>query len=395
MAQCASFATPAIYAIGFFSLSLEPIFGLLIPLWALELKVRSAAIGVIVGFGSLLPTIFSIPIGAVADRVGAKTILVFSGAGAACLIALYPLARDPWLLLLLHMLVGLFQTLVWVAAQAYAATFGPDQQRARLMANFGSATTLGAFVGPLLMGYLLDRWGFRATFFASSLWAFMVTLMAFLVPASGRGVSLGPSDLLPRWSDYKKALSLFALPAVLVVIVGTFLRLSVFAIRGSYYPVYLKSIHFPAFSIGILASVAGLSSSFSAPAVGRLVRFIQPVHLLLFGLSLAIIPLAATPTFDAFLPILALSTLSGAGIGFTLPLLLSILAHATGPEVRGLSAGLRTATNRLASTTVPIVLGLVIHEIGLAPGFYLIGVVQMLAVGGFSLYVQARYLRSA
>lgn len=39
----------SVYAIGFFSLILEPIFGLLIPLWVLEIGVSSFLVGLIVG----------------------------------------------------------------------------------------------------------------------------------------------------------------------------------------------------------------------------------------------------------------------------------------------------------------------------------------------------------
>jgi predicted MFS family arabinose efflux permease len=100
-----------------------------------------------------------------------------------------------------------------------------------------------------------------------------------------------------------------------------------------------------------------------------------------------------TPGFADFQPLLLLSVISGAGIGMTLPLLLSILANATGPEVRGLTAGLRTAANRLSFTVVPILLGVVIERAGLAAGFYVIGAFLMLSVGALFVYVQFCYLR--
>jgi AAHS family 3-hydroxyphenylpropionic acid transporter len=180
----------------------------------------------------------------------------------------------------------------------------------------------------------------------------------------------------------------------MLVIMGTAIRLATYAIRGSYYPVYLNGVAFSAFSIGILNSSASLAGVFSALAVGWLCRRIQPPHLLLWSLSLAIVPLAITPAFTNFWSLLTLSLLSGAGIGATLPLLLSILANATGPDVRGLSAGLRTATNRLSFSVVPILLGLIIENFGLANAFYLIGVLLMLSVCALFVYVQVRYLRA-
>lgn len=385
----------AVYAVGFFSLSLEPIYGLLIPLWALHLQASVLLVGIIVGGSAFLPSIFSIPMGALADRIGAKTLLLYAGAGAALFTALYPLWTNPWGLLGLHMIVGSLQSLVWISAQAYVAKLGTDQQRTRLMGNFSSASTLGAFAGPLAIGYLLDAWGFNVTFFAASLWALMVTLMAFYLPTTGPRTPLAWSHLRPGLREFQQAAFLCTIPAVLFVIIGTFLRVSIYAIRGSYYPVYLKGIDFSAFSIGLLNSMNNLVSSFSALFVGRLSQKIQPSLLLLLGLSLAIVTLALTPAFSSFRPLLLLTVLSGSGVGQTLPLLLSILANITGPEIRGLSAGLRTAANRLAFLLVPIFLGLIIHNFGLATGFYLIGLLLMLTVGALFVYVQASYLNAS
>lgn len=383
---------PIIYGIGFFSLSLEPIFGLLIPLWALHLEVSPLFVGIIVGGSAFLPALFSIPMGGLADRVEAKTVLLFASVGTALCIALYPLTRV-WSLLALHMTVGVLSSLVWISAQAYVAKFGSDQQRARLMGNFSSATTLGTFCGPLVIGYLLDGWGFTLTFFAAGLWALIVGLMALFLPKAGARKAPDWSELRPGLEDFKQAASLLAIPAVLLVIMGTLLRLATYAIRGSYYPVYLNGIGFSAFSIGLLSSSSSLAGVFSPLAVAPLCRRIQPPHLLVCGLSLAIVPLMLTPGFADFQPLLLLGVISGAGIGMTLPLLLSILANATGPEVRGLTAGLRTAANRLSFTVVPILLGVVIERAGLAAGFYVIGAFLMLSVGALFVYVQFCYLR--
>ncbi|MGH7831390.1 MAG: MFS transporter, partial [Candidatus Binatia bacterium] len=383
---------PIIYSIGFFSLSLEPIFGLLIPLWALKLGSSPLLVGIIVGGSALLPAIFSIPMGGLADRVEAKTILVFASTGTALCIVLYPLT-SVWSLLALHMIVGVLSSLVWIGAQAYVAKFGSDRQRARLMGNFSSATTLGTFCGPLVVGYLLDGWGFTITFFAAGLWVLMVGLMALLLPEAGARKAPDWSELRPSLQDFKQAASLLAIPAVLLVMMATLLRLSTYAIRGSYYPVYLNGIGFSAFSIGVLNSSASLAGVFSPLGVAQLSRRIHPPRLLVCGLGLAIVPLMFTPAFTDFGALLILSVVSGTGIGITLPLLLSILANATGPELRGLTAGLRTAANRLSFTVVPILLGAITDRLGLATGFYVVGLLLMLGVGALLLYVQFRYLR--
>ncbi len=378
-----------VYVIGFFSLSMEPIFGLLIPLWALKLEVSVPLVGLIVGGSGFLPAILSIPMGGVADRIGARSLLLWAGAGTALCTALYPFWENPWGLFVLHVIVGLLMALVWISSQAYVAKAGTDEMRPWLMGHFSSATTLGAFAGPLVMGYLLDAWGFTVAFFGASLWVLMVTLMASLLPEAGKRSPLAWSDLRPRLRDFQQAAFLCTIPAILFVILCTFLRLSVFAIRSSYYPVYLRGVDFSAFTIGFLSAISNFVSSFSALAIAPLTRRIEQARLLLLGLALASVSLALTPAFNTFVPLLILTALSGAGIGATLPLLLSILANATGSEVRGLAVGLRTGTNRLSFAVVPIFLGFITQQAGLAAGFYLIGFLQVVMVGGLFLYVGA------
>lgn len=384
----------SVYSIGFFSLSLEPIFGLLIPLWVLHLGASNFLVGIIVGGSSLLPAIFSIPMGGLADRVNVKSLLLYAGVGTALCTALYPFLIDPWLLFCLHMVVGSLSTFLWIGAQAYVAKLGADQQRPRLMGNFSSATTLGTFAGPLLVGYLLDSWGFTWTFFACSLWALMVPLLAFFLPPTDGEAFLNWSQLKPSFTDFKKAMFLCTIPAILFVLMATFLRLSTYAIRNSYYPVYLKGLGFSGTRIGLLSSINSLASSFSALGTGRLSRHIQPSHLLLLALGLAVVPLALTPAFSSFIHLLTLSALWGTGIGITLPLLLSILANATRPELRGLSIGLRTATNRFALSIVPIFLGALIQKLGLSTGFYVIGIAQVLMIVALFFYARIVFPRA-
>jgi MFS family permease len=215
--------------------------------------------------------------------------------------------------------------------------------------------------------------------------------MAFSLPRTNSGAVLSWFHLRPRFTDFKKAAFLCTIPAIAFVLMATFLRLSTYAIRSSYYPVYLKGIGFPAFSIGLLSSVNSLASSFSALCTGRLSRHIEPSRLLLLALCLAVVPLALTPAFSSFSHLLALSALWGTGIGITLPLLLSILANATRPELRGLSVGLRTATNRFTLSVVPIFLGTLIQGLGLSTGFYVIGIVQLLMIAALFVYARKVY----
>lgn len=366
----------ACYAAGFFSLGLVPMQAIAIPLWAVELGASPSLLGLAVGMRSLGPFLFAVHGGALADRLGARAVTLWTGAICAVTSLLYPLLPFTATLLLLQFIFGLAQGLAWIGAQTIVGqrTRGQPVYTGRL----SSASILGTLTGPVLAGFAWDAGGAPACFGAMALWSCALIASALALPhadpePAAPPVRAGWSGLLPQPSAYREAFVLLAAPALIFVMLGTFARLGAVAMQGSFYPVYLASIGFDASVAGILLGIAAAVGAPAALLAGAVDRRAPQTWTLVLLIAAAIVALAATPYFRSLWALGALAVLFGAAIGITQPQILSILSRSVDVSRQGLAVGLRTSFNRAASFVVPIAMGAAAEAFGLAMGFLVAG----------------------
>lgn len=119
--------------------------------------------------------------GAVLDRLGARSALIF-GPAMACGVALLA-AFMPWfgLLLALVFLIGIAES-IWVIAREVAGIdLARLDQRGRVLSGFHGFNNLGLALGPLAGGLLTEAVGFKAVFFAYAACAAASVLLGFSV----------------------------------------------------------------------------------------------------------------------------------------------------------------------------------------------------------------------
>lgn len=372
----------ALFGSGFFSLSQQPTLSVLVPLWALQLHATAVQIGIATAAVSILPFFYAVPVGALVDRMGSRRMLFVGSVGAAVLYALFPWFPDIWGVVAIQFFVGLFQAINWQAAQSYATKTGSDAIRASLMARFGFSSNLGTFVGPLLAGFLANQ-SYQWAFLGMAVWALMLGGSAyFLEPDAGIEPEPWSAQLLlPRMDDFGKAFRLMHNPAVILVMAVTFIRLGMYGMRQSFYPVLLHRFGYDPSQIGIFIAVGAVASSVSAATVGMAARYVTEDRLMLGGLALGVICQGLVPASGSYAVQMILNFGAGWAIGLTLPLMLTVLSRATPPEDRGLSIGLRNGMNRLASTTIPLGLGVLVATTGLGPAFYVVAALLLVGVG--------------
>jgi MFS family permease len=373
----------ACYATGFFSLGLVPMMSLAVPLWSVALGASPFMIGLVVGARSVLPLLFSIHGGSVMDRLGVRRVLLWLAASCMLLAPLYPVL--PWVpaLVALQLAFGLAQGLSWVGAQAETGrlTRGSPTHAGR----FSFASTAGTFAGPLVLGLAWDLLGPTGAFLTAALWCTGLWIAVYFLPRQAtteHAASFGERrrGLLPRFTDYRDAALLLAMPAVGLVVIATFGRIAAISIQGSFYTVYLETIGLSGTQIGALIATSALVGSFAALLTGPLSRTMRLSWLLIGAIGLSVSAMTATPFLVSVAPLAGLAVLFGAGIGLTLPPILSILARSAGPGRQGLGVGLRTTANRLASLVIPVAMGAAADLFGLVGAFLAVGAGLALAL---------------
>ncbi len=387
------------YTVGMLANGLTDLLLVAVPLWALSLGASPTEIGIIVGIRHVLPVMFAIHGGVLMDRLGTGQVLGCVAAASVALVPLYPLM--PWFpaLLALQMLTGLTTNLSWSGAQTLMAQLTKGD--ATQLGRFTSASRIGTFSAPILVGVMWDWGGAWAAFTFGGVWAAGLGLAVMAAPhlAPARSVANAEASsgakarakaaaghLIPKLSDYLETFSLLAIPAVALAVAVTLIRHTTSAIQSSFYVVYLSDIGLTGTAIGTLIAVVEVSSALGSLASGRAVRLMAPHWLTLALTTLAIALIAITPLLGGIVAVLAVAQgLRGATQGVIQPVLFSSISKAVGPDVQGSAIGLRTTANRIGAITTPMIMGIIADGAGIAASFYYIGagLIAMLAVLAF------------
>jgi MFS family permease len=262
-----------------------------------------------------------------------------------------------------------------LAAQNTTGEIGGPTVRARNFSLLALGYSVSSFVGPLVAGFAIDHFGFRAAFATFAL----IPLIPIVVLARGklalpgphaRGVAAhhGGIGALLRHRTLRRV---FAANALLSL--G-------WDLHTIFVPIYGAKIGLSASQIGgVLSSFAAATFvvRFSMPTIARRLREHQVLSV---ALLLAGAVYFAFPFLQSVPALFALSFALGLGLGAGQPVVLSLL-HTHAPAGRlGEAAGIRMALVNSMSFVTPIVLGAIGASVGIVPVFWSVG--ACLATGG-------------
>jgi|TARA_R110000851_G_scaffold314398_1_gene476419 MFS family permease len=362
-----------LYALSFFSLSPMLMMGLAVPLWGVSLGIAPSHLGVILSARSFLPLLLSIYGGNLLDQWGVRRTLQVLAVLSMFIPLLYPVLPFTSALILLELFGGVVTAFVWMCAQT---VLGQVAKGDPLYASrFSFAASMGNLCGPFLLGLAWGLSGPWAAFGVVAAWGAALTLLVVSCGSSFQGanthVDYGSRSVL---TTHLTALKTMRDRQVAFVLYTTFIRIAAYTVQASFYVVALDFVGQGKIQIGILVGIAGLCSGGFTMLSASVVRLIgSQEHVLVSGVALAILSIAVTPAFSSFTLLLVLAILHGAGMGLSMPLLLSLLSEAASSDTQGLAVGLRSTANRLAGVVIPVGLGAAINMFGITWGFYLIG----------------------
>lgn len=362
------------YAAAFFSLGHIQMAALLMPLWTVSLGATAAAIGLILGMRSLLPTLLAIHAGSVMDMLGARRVLLPLAVVQVVLSLLFPLFPTLWALVVLQLVAGLVQSIAWVGAQtqiAQAARMDPGAA-----GRFSFAANIGAFIGPLAVGVAWDMgggWGGFGLMAAWSLGLLAAVLAAPETPVMRKAPVRVRDVVVPNLADYMATVRLLIRPAVAVMALATFIRIACVGVQGSFYPVLLESRGLSGTIIGILIGAASLSAGGGSLLAGWTARRFGASGTLVLSIGLAVVALALTPLLPNVPTLLVFAIVTGGGIGLSLAAVITLTASAVGPSAQGRGVGLRSTTNNLSWLLIPVVMGATVEATSLVDAFYWVG----------------------
>lgn len=342
-------------------------------LFALEIGASASEVGVLGGLLFVFPLLLSWPVGVLADRRGAKGLLMFASVcGAISLVLPYFFHTLP-ALYGAAALNGLALAFFHVTLQNSIGTLSRPENRARNFSNFSLIGAVTSFVGPLLAGISIDHLGHaRASLVAAAPFVIAVVLLLIwgrLFPPGKPPASR--TDAAPRALLDRKVWRMLIFSALIQL--G-------YDLYQFYVPVYGHSIGLSASSIGAVLATLAVAAFIVRLFLPRLVKRVAGETLLGWVFLFGAIGFALVPLSNNGLVLGVISFMFGLGMGIGIPLTV-ILMYANSPEGRsGQTLGLRLTGNNLVRVVGPAIFGAVGTALGLSAVFWIIAAI--LATGG-------------
>ncbi len=331
-------------------------------LYALKLGSSAFTIGLLGAMFAILPMLFSMPAGKLADRYGSRAPLLVCaiGSGLGLLV--------PWAfpgiaaMFVASAMIGLSLAMV-VPLQNLMGLISTPETRARNFANFSLGMGIANLIGPLIGGFFIDLAGPAKTCLYLALLS--VTVVAMLL-VWGHRLPRTPAETVKAKGSVYAILKIAnvrrALATSSLINVGRDLY-------QFYFPVY-------AYSVGLSASLIGIVQAFNFGAelavrffLARLLKKFKEEQLLAYSFFIGAGALVLMPFFESAYILALLSFMLGIGMGCGQPII-TILMYSYSPAGRtGEALGLRMSIIHLTKLIGPVLFGAIGSALGLAAMF--------------------------
>jgi len=351
---------------------------------------------------SLLTTAFALSqffgtpiLGKLSDRLGRKSILIFSLAGTVLANLIASVAAVAWLLYAARVLDGLTGGNTSVASAVISDITTPEQ-RPKAFGIFGATFRLGFVIGPVL-SYLAQQLptvpgvsSLGMSFLVSAIIAILATFLTILfLPETGSQQQY----FQLRWDDFAfgKIAKSATIPKLGKLFILTFLSGSTFTIfTFAFQPFFLNVLQQNTKRLAIMFALVGMlgfiSQVFALEPLSKKFNLIDiiAVSLALRGITFLLMP--TFPTYGAFIIIL---TAFGIVNAFPSPLIDTVLSINTDRKEQGETLGINAAYLSMSNAIGPVISGLLVSLDYKTP-LWITGILTIL-VAGFAFKLKSEF----
>lgn len=335
-------------------------------LYALEAGASELRVGALIGLYGLLPLFLSIAMGRLVDRIGPfapmRAGIVFILVGIALPVLLPHLST----LFGTAALCGLGFTMMSVAAQH---SVGHLQQGsvANRIANFGWLSlghSTSSILGPVLVGILIDRAGYRCAFAALSASALISLGLVLRHRTALRALGMDKREAA------HSARTLVGQPAMRrIYAVGVLLAVS-WDLFAFLIPILGHRRQLSASTIGSILAAFSAGTFAVRLIMARLARRFTEWQILRAAITLIVAIYLLVPLTESVPLLFVFAFILGTAVGCSQPNMLSLL-HASAPSGRGAEGvGLRNMLGSASAVVVPVLFGATAASLGLLPVFW-------------------------
>ena len=341
-------------------------------LYALHMGAGPTEVGLVVALLYMPSLFFSLPAGILADRHGSRWLFVASSAVTAAGMLVTSFLDTVPALCIGSFAVGVSLSVSNVLGQNLVGQLSTSAQRMRNFGNYALVGALSNFVGPLMVGFVIDHAGFPPA-----------CLLAVAMSAVAALLALTWGRLLPGGQPSPPGgVNIFASlqsPSVRRILMLSSVAQIGFDSFNSFMPVYAHGIGLSASAIGVALSAFAVASLAMRAVITRLAKSWREEAIMAGGFVCGAVAFFLLPAFKLVGAISVISFVFGVFGGLTQPIAMMMLYNASAEGRAGEAMGLRITINNFMRVVGPTVFGATARTFGLAPLFLGSGVLMLFA----------------
>ncbi len=351
-----------------------------ISLFAADHGAALLEVGLIIGAYEVAEVFLKAPFGLLSDRIGRVRVLVAGLLFFVLASATFALSARAELILLARLLQGIGAAAFSPASAAIVGTLRRDKGLA--FGYYGSLKGLGYATGPVMGALVSGLWGFQAMFWLTAAVGVVALSVVLSVVREQPGGVAARKKTTPLDLIYLlKRRDLW--PAYAAMLVG----MALFYSAVGFVPLYAAA---PAgANAGNLgpATVAVFSAAyiFLQPVVGRWSDRHGRSGLLVGGLILSTLSIAAVPPMHTLWLIALVSATFGAGLAALTTVSYAIVADRVDQAELGTAMGVADTVREIGDAGGPVLFGALATAGGLAAGFWGLAILAAAVIPGVQL----------
>jgi len=353
-------------------------FGIVIPILPLlvtEIGGGAILVGAIIASFALFQFLFGPILGRLSDKYGRRSVLIASSllnSASYFLVFFFP---QIWVLFAARMLAGIGSSNISVA-QAYIADSSKAHERTKALGMMGAIFGLGFIVGPLLGGFVSERFSIAAAFAIPAVLSVVNAVLIYLIlPESNKNLQKHMKIAL---FNYKVAREVLRPRNIgFLILLFLFVNFSLSLIIGVFSLLGQQKFGWDEGQNGLYFGLIGLSSFTTQMFVIRLlVKKLSEVQMIKLGL----VVFSASIVLMGLSPFWWLMILVGLTTPFAVSLIMintqSLISLESKPEEQGIVLGVTQSFGSLGMVFGPLIGG-VIGSFNLSLPFVLSGIMTV------------------
>ncbi|MES2756755.1 MAG: MFS transporter [Pseudomonadota bacterium] len=347
---------------------------MLVALYAIELHASPLTIGLLISMYAIFPLLLAVYAGRYSDRVGMRRPMVV-GSFALCGGMLVP-AMFPGMaaLFVSAAVIGTANIFFHVASHNLIGALGTQAERTANFGTFSLGSALSGMSGPMLVGFMVDRAGYTASYYvlaAVTIWPglFLLFWHRFIPPPRPHAQAQG----------HGSALELLRIPRLRNTLLTSGVILTGMDLFNFYMPIHGRAIGLSASAIGVIVGMQAAAAFVVRMYMPAMSRKYGEMRVLTWSLLMSGATFLLLPAFRDPVVLAAVAFLLGIGLGCGQPLSTILTYNHSPPGRSGEALGMRLTVNKFTQIMVPLVFGSLGSAFGIVPIF---ATTALLLLGG-------------